>query len=41
MNKPEPNVTPANPPHLRSTLVTASTMPWQPTQFPGIEMKIL
>jgi len=41
MNKPEPNVTPANPPHLRSTLVTASTMPWQPTQFEGIEMKIL
>ena len=37
MNKPMP----VNPPELRSTIVAASTMPWQPTQFAGIEMKIL
>ena len=37
MNKPVP----VNPPHLRSTFVAASAMPWQPTQFEGIEMKIL
>ena len=37
MNQPMP----VNPPNLRSHLVTASTMPWQPTQFDGIEMKIL
>ena len=41
MNKPESNLAPANPPALRSHLVTASKMPWQPTQFAGIEMKIL
>src|SRR6185369_18007368 len=41
MNKPEQNLAPVNPPHLRSTHVAASSMPWQPTQFPGIEMKIL
>jgi anti-sigma factor ChrR (cupin superfamily) len=32
---------PVNPPNLRSHLVEASTMSWQPTQFAGIEMKIL
>ena len=37
MNKPMP----VNPPALRSHLVEASKMSWQPTQFPGIEMKIL
>ena len=37
MNKPMP----VNPPNLRSTIVAASAMPWQPTQFAGIEMKIL
>src|SRR5882757_356708 len=37
MNKPVP----VNPPELRSTFVAASSMPWQPTQFAGIEMKIL
>ena len=41
MNKPEKMSAPANPPHLRSNLVAASKMPWQPTQFEGIEMKIL
>ncbi len=45
MNKPEsrPESKPAsaNPPHLRSNLVAASALPWQPTQFEGIEMKIL
>jgi anti-sigma factor ChrR (cupin superfamily) len=41
MNKPESNLTPVNPPALRSHIVTASAMPWQPTQFEGIEMKIL
>ena len=41
MNKPEPNLAPVNPPNLRSTHVPASSMPWQPTQFEGIEMKIL
>ena len=37
MNQPLP----VNPPELRSTFVAASSMPWQPTQFAGIEMKIL
>src|SRR5262249_50757792 len=37
MNKPSP----VNPPELRSTFVAASSMPWQPTEFDGIEMKIL
>ncbi|MCP4616478.1 MAG: hypothetical protein GY844_08565 [Bradyrhizobium sp.] len=37
MNQPVP----VNPPNLRSHLVEASTMAWQPTQFVGIEMKIL
>jgi anti-sigma factor ChrR (cupin superfamily) len=32
---------PVNPPELRSTFVAASSMPWQRTQFDGIEMKIL
>jgi hypothetical protein len=32
---------PVNPPELRSHVVTASKMPWQPTHFEGIEMKIL
>lgn len=32
---------PVNPPNLRSRIVAASTMPWQPTHFAGIEMKIL
>jgi anti-sigma factor ChrR (cupin superfamily) len=30
-----------NPPELRSHFVDASSMPWSPTQFEGIEMKIL
>ena len=37
MNKPLP----VNPPELRSTIVAASAMPWQRTEFDGIEMKIL
>ena len=37
MNQPMP----VNPPSLRSHLVEASKMSWQPTQFAGIEMKIL
>ena len=37
MNQPVP----VNPPALRSHLVEASKMAWQPTQFVGIEMKIL
>jgi anti-sigma factor ChrR (cupin superfamily) len=37
MNQPLP----VNPPELRSTFVTASSMPWQRTDFDGIEMKIL
>jgi quercetin dioxygenase-like cupin family protein len=37
MNKPVP----VNPPELRSTFVAASSMPWQQTDFDGIEMKIL
>ena len=41
MNQPNPKLTAVNPPELRSHLVTASKMPWQPTQFAGIEMKIL
>ncbi len=45
MNKPEKSSTqtsaPVNPPNLRSNLVAASKLPWQPTQFAGIEMKIL
>ncbi|WP_439590230.1 cupin domain-containing protein [Hydrogenophaga sp.] len=30
-----------NPPELRSRFVDAMAMSWAPTQFPGIEMKIL
>jgi anti-sigma factor ChrR (cupin superfamily) len=30
-----------NPPELQSTFVDANQMPWQATEFPGIEMKIL
>ncbi len=30
-----------NPPELQSHYVAASAMPWQPTAFEGIEMKIL
>jgi anti-sigma factor ChrR (cupin superfamily) len=30
-----------NPPELRSHFIDAGTMPWSPTEFPGIEMKIL
>lgn len=30
-----------NPPELRSHLVESAQMPWAPTEFPGIEMKIL
>jgi quercetin dioxygenase-like cupin family protein len=30
-----------NPPELKSTFVDAATMPWQSTDFDGIEMKIL
>ncbi len=45
MNKPEKTSTTTSRPstrrHLRSTIVAASGMPWQPTQFAGIEMKIL
>src|ERR1700709_1842147 len=43
MNKPEktPTSAPENPSHLRSTFVAAASMQWQPTQFAGIEMKIL
>jgi quercetin dioxygenase-like cupin family protein len=37
MNKPSP----VNPPELRSTFVASSSMPWQRTDFDGIEMKIL
>src|SRR3977135_3315026 len=35
------NKVPINPPHLRSTFVASSSMPWQRTDFEGIEMKIL
>lgn len=30
-----------NPPELRSRFVDAANMPWQPTDFEGIEMKLL
>lgn len=30
-----------NPPELQSHDVAAAAMPWQPTAFPGIEMKVL
>ncbi|MBC5767848.1 cupin domain-containing protein [Ramlibacter albus] len=33
--------TPFNPPELCSHFVDAAAMPWSPTQFEGIEMKIL
>jgi hypothetical protein len=29
---------PVNPPELRSTFVAASSMPWQRTDFDGIEI---
>ena len=41
MIQPNSESMPVNPPNLRSRLVTASAMPWQPTQFAGIEMKLL
>jgi anti-sigma factor ChrR (cupin superfamily) len=44
MNQPLPvnnKPSPVNPPELRSTFVAASSMPWQRTDFDGIEMKIL
>jgi anti-sigma factor ChrR (cupin superfamily) len=40
-SKPMNQPMPVNPPALRSHLVEASKMAWQPTQFAGIEMKIL
>ncbi|MDW9788495.1 hypothetical protein GOB29_28610 [Sinorhizobium meliloti] len=30
-----------NPPELQSTFVDCANMPWQPTDFEGIEMKLL
>jgi anti-sigma factor ChrR (cupin superfamily) len=47
MNKPAPasdaanGPTPINPPERQSHYVAASAMPWQPTAFEGIEMKVL
>jgi anti-sigma factor ChrR (cupin superfamily) len=38
MNSPAPIV---NPPELQSRYVAASAMAWQPTEFNGIEMKVL
>lgn len=32
---------PMNPPELRSHFVDSAGMPWSPTEFDGIEMKIL
>jgi anti-sigma factor ChrR (cupin superfamily) len=32
---------PVNPPELQSHYVSASVLPWQPTAFDGIEMKVL
>jgi anti-sigma factor ChrR (cupin superfamily) len=32
---------PMNPPELRSNFIDAAAMPWAPTEFAGIEMKIL
>ncbi|MBE2321100.1 DUF4437 domain-containing protein [Xanthomonas citri] len=36
-----PAAAPTLPPHLRSHYIDAATMPWQTTDFPGIEMKVL
>lgn len=44
MTPPElesPETVPGNAEHLRSRYVAAAAMPWEPTEFPGIEMKIL
>jgi anti-sigma factor ChrR (cupin superfamily) len=38
MNSPAPVV---NPPELQSHYVAATAMAWQPTEFDGIEMKVL
>jgi anti-sigma factor ChrR (cupin superfamily) len=47
MNKPVSvgsamtGLAPVNPPELQSHYVAASALPWQPTAFDGIEMKVL
>lgn len=45
MSHPDPVAAAAGrreqPSHLRSRYIDAAAMPWQPTQFDGIEMKIL
>ena len=35
------DIRPENPPHLASRYLDVPNMPWEPTQFPGIEIKVL
>src|SRR5690348_15743751 len=35
------DIKPENPPHLASRYLGVPNMPWQPTKFPGIEIKVL
>jgi anti-sigma factor ChrR (cupin superfamily) len=36
-----PDIKPENPPALASRYLDVPSMPWQPTKFPGIEIKVL
>jgi anti-sigma factor ChrR (cupin superfamily) len=35
------DIKPENPPELASRLIDAPNIPWEPTKFPGIEIKVL
>jgi hypothetical protein len=35
------DIKPENPPHLASRYLDVPNMPWEPTKFPGIEIKVL
>ena len=35
------DISPENPPHLASRYLDVPNMPWEPTKFPGIEIKVL
>ena len=36
-----PNITPSSSPELASHYIDAPNMPWEPTRFPGIRIKVL
>ena len=35
------DIRPENPPHLASRYLDVPNMPWEPTKFPGIQIKVL